>query len=124
MDFEFILSSYFCSHSEITLRDNKLSRKDRFDKVKSIVTPETLKLFWEKIKALHIDTWDSEYIDDAIFDGTQWELKVKSDFLIKKIVGSNAFPDGGIELDETPIFDELIKAVEFLIGEEDFFNLS
>lgn len=125
MYFLFIHSSYFDDHYEITLEENQLSLQSRFHMTvfdKRVVSPETLQLFWEKIKSIHLETWNNEYFDMNVLDGLQWKVEVKSDFLTKKIEGSNAFPDGGIELEKTPIFDELLKAVEFLLGEEDFFN--
>ena len=123
MYFQFIHSSYFDDDYEITLEQNQLSLQSRFQLPdKRIVNPETLELFWDKIKSIHLETWRDEYIDMNVLDGLQWEVQVKSDFLTKKIEGSNAFPDGSIGLGDTPIFDELVKTVEFLIGEEDYFK--
>jgi len=64
---------------------------------------------WQSIKdelfnELFVLSWDEEYYDPYIMDGTQWELKLKFDNRKKfKASGSNVFP---------ALFDELLEYLD------------
>ncbi|WP_423188409.1 hypothetical protein ACO1PF_07290 [Alkalibacterium sp. f15] len=64
---------------------------------------------WRAIKAylfqeLFVRSWDEDYYDSNIMDGTQWELKLKFDNRKKfKVAGSNLFP---------ALFDELLDYLD------------
>lgn len=59
---------------------------------KQYSSEETSKLL-DTFRNLHVDYWNSEYIDPCICDGTQWELSVKYKGQRGIVwVGSNAYP--------------------------------
>ncbi|OJF94591.1 hypothetical protein [Alkalibacterium sp. 20] len=64
---------------------------------------------WQTIKTylfreLFVLSWDEDYYDSNIMDGTQWELKLKFDNRKKfKVAGSNLFP---------ALFDELLEYLD------------
>lgn len=70
---------------------------------------------WQAIKdtlyhELFVMSWDEEYSDPYIMDGTQWELKLKLDGRKKfKASGSNVFPEKYDELLECldPYFEQI-----------------
>lgn len=55
---------------------------------------EETRMLLDAFEALHIEYWNSEYIDPCICDGTQWELAVKYKRQRGTVwVGSNAYPN-------------------------------
>ena len=49
--------------------------------------------FWKTVDKLKVWSWDKEYNNDDILDGTQWELEIKREGRRKRrIFGSNAYP--------------------------------
>ena len=50
--------------------------------------------FLEQFQALHIEDWNTEYMDDSVMDGTQWDLTIQFSDGHKPIEvgGSNAYP--------------------------------
>jgi hypothetical protein len=66
---------------------------------------ETLEInkrnFIRALKEINIASWDKEYIDSEILDGTQWNFEIEyNDGKKKKYSGSNDFPDNFEELCE------------------------
>ena len=62
--------------------------------------------FFEEIRALHIEEWEKEYLDDTVLDGMQWNLTFyfADGHKPVKISGSNAYP---------PHFDGLRQLMTF-----------
>ncbi|MDQ0219806.1 hypothetical protein ELQ35_16570 [Peribacillus cavernae] len=59
---------------------------------------ETSKLL-DKFNSIHVDYWNSEYIDPCVCDGTQWELAVKYKGQRDTVwEGSNAYPNNWNDL--------------------------
>ena len=49
--------------------------------------------FWKTVDKLKVWSWNKEYNNDDILDGTQWELEIKREGRRKRrIFGSNAYP--------------------------------
>ena len=49
--------------------------------------------FWRTVDKLKVWSWNKEYNNDDILDGTQWELEIKREGRKKRrIFGSNAYP--------------------------------
>lgn len=123
MDFKFTYSSYPTFFTEVVLKGNKLKFKDEFgsDGEFIVISEERVIEFWDRIKKMRLEYWKENYFS-CVLDGLQWDLDINSDFITKVISGSNEFPDGSCNLKNTPIFDRLISAIEFLIDRKDFFN--
>lgn len=67
--------------------------------------------FIRTLKEINIASWDKEYIDSEILDGTQWNFEIEyNDGKKKKYHGSNDFPDG---------FEELCKLFGIDLGWDD-----
>ena len=71
--------------------------------------------FWDEIDKQGIWNWKKSYSDNTILDGTQWELHLEKDGKIKKIWGSNDYPEN---------FDIFIKSINKIaktsISDEDY----
>lgn len=68
-------------------------------------TDEQWKTFFESIKSF-ASNWKDKYFQ-YILDGTQWEVKIITDQVVLKCIGSNDFPDD---------FDSFLQAVRDLTG--------
>lgn len=63
-----------------------------------------------RLEALGIETWRDEYINYHILDGTEWELKYKTEGNeLKKCTGINDYPENWKELNK--IMDKLTEVV-------------
>lgn len=68
--------------------------------------------FKKDIEEIKINSWNSEYLNSNILDGTQWEVKLKYKHRrLIEISGSNEFPDQ---------WDWFIKIINKYIGEDVF----
>ena len=62
---------------------------------------EEFEKFWVSAQKTGFMNWDDEYIDWDVLDGTQWEMVITSyDGSVKKIYGSNAYPESWNDLGE------------------------
>ena len=123
MYFQFIYFAYGCCDYTITLQNNQLSLESFYaPSFERTIDAQKVAQFWGQLKTIQLETWKDEYIDLNICDGEQWSVKVKTDFLIKNIEGSNDYPDGDFFVEETPIFDQLLDVVAFLLDDKDFFK--
>jgi hypothetical protein len=123
MNFNFVYSSFPTFYNEVDLKGNKLLFKKKYGEqgeVK-IISLEKLSEFWTMISMMRLEYWKENY-NSCVLDGLQWSVKIDSDFLKKEVLGSNEFPDGSCTLKNTPIFDKLIAAVEYLIEEQHYFK--
>ena len=49
--------------------------------------------FWETVDKLKVWSWEKDYFNEDVLDGTQWELMIKREGKRKRrIFGSNAYP--------------------------------
>lgn len=112
MTFDFYLGGYGRDHSyRIILKNDSLIISDyigipmpEHDKTFSVVKNED----WDKVvEFLTRCDWKRRY-DSDILDGTQWELKVKSDGVNINSYGSNAYPED---------FDDFLLLLNSVISE-------
>ena len=61
--------------------------------------------FLEAIESLHIDTWDEEYDNPDVLDGSQWslDLEYSNNVKGKHYRGSNMYPEN---------FDDFLRVIE------------
>jgi hypothetical protein len=96
-----------------SLQENGMSRSllDEGDAAdnRQTVTPAdgAWQQFAQALDALRVWSWDAEYNDPGILDGTQWSLKIRWDGKSISTHGSNAYPQQ---------FDDLKKALSALLG--------
>ena len=67
----------------------------RPEQVLNVTTPSTKEWeeFWQKVDTLKVWSWEKEYINSDIIDGTEWELRIKRKGRRRRIIsGSNAYP--------------------------------
>ncbi len=123
MEFKFTYSSFPTFFIEVELKGNQLKLRETYGSDVAPVTLSDQKVeeFWGRIKKMRLEYWKENYFS-CVIDGLQWGVDIKSDFLTKEISGSNEFPDGSCNLKNTPIFDRLISAVEFLIDKDKYFK--
>jgi len=123
VEFKFTYSSFPTFFTEVELKGNQLSFKEVYgsDADTIVLSDQKVEEFWDKIKKMRLEYWKENYFS-CVIDGLQWDVDIKSDFLTKEISGSNEFPDGSCNLKNTPIFDRLISAIEFLIDRNGFFK--
>lgn len=80
----------------ITVNDNSASFITTLwceEPIEKQYSPEETKILLDAFEALHVEYWNSEYIDPGVCDGTQWELTVKyKGQRGTGWVGSNAYP--------------------------------
>lgn len=123
MNFTFTYSSFPTFYTEVFLEDNILVFKNEYggEGVSTELSEGKIDSFWEMIKLIRLDFWKENY-SSCVLDGLQWGVKIDTEFIQKEISGVNEYPDGSCELRMTPIFDKLIDAVEFLIGDPGFYR--
>jgi len=123
MNFNFVYSSYPTFYTEVDLKGDKLIVKKEYsgNGTEKTISSEKLSEFWNMIKMMRLEYWKDNYYS-CVIDGLQWNVNIETDFLVKEISGANEFPDGSCNLKNTPIFDKLIAAIEYLIEEQGFFK--
>jgi hypothetical protein len=83
----------------------------RPDDVLNVATPSTKdwEEFWQKVDTLKVWSWEKEYINSDIIDGTEWELRIKREGRRRRrIYGLNAYPQ------PERIFNSFVKAINKL----------
>ena len=69
--------------------------------------------FWDEVDALKVWSWEKDYNNDDVLDGTQWELTIKRiGRRRRRIFGSNAYPE------PKGTFNSFIKALNKLSKSE------
>jgi len=123
MEFKFTYSSFPTFFIEVELKGTQLKLRETYgsDVAPVMLSDQKIEEFWGRIKKMRLEYWKENYFS-CVIDGLQWGVDIKSDFLTKEISGSNEFPDGSCNLKNTPIFDRLISAVEFLIDKDKYFK--
>lgn len=116
--FEFSIGGYSYGYKKLVLRDFSYHCYfDRFELQNDISPPlhlseEEMEKFIKGLNESDLLTWDKEYQNNLILDGTQWSVKMTYNGNLKKhIYGSNDCPKG---------FEKLIVACDYLIGESFF----
>ena len=67
----------------------------RPEQVLNVTTPSTKdwEEFWQTVDTLKVWSWEKEYVNSEICDGTEWELKIKRKGRRRRnIYGFNAYP--------------------------------
>ena len=73
--------------------------------------------FWSQMDIIEVWSWDKVYINQNMFDGTQWELLInKKGRRKRRIYGSNLYPK------PTKKFKELIYGINNLLEKEFLFS--
>lgn len=123
MNFNFVYSSFPTFYAEVDLKDNQLTFKKKYgEEVEAkTISEEKLSGFWSMIKMMRLEYWKDNYYS-CVLDGLQWNVSIDTDFLKKEISGANEFPDGSCNLKNTPVFDKLISAIEYLVEEQKYFR--
>ena len=83
----------------------------RPDEVLNVTTPskKDWEEFWLTVDALKVWSWEKEYINSDIIDGTEWELRIKREGRRRRrIYGLNAYPQ------PERIFNSFVKAINKL----------
>ena len=85
----------------------------RPEEVLNVTTPSTKEWeeFWQTVDTLKVWSWEKEYINSDIIDGTEWELRIKREGRRRRrISGLNAYPQ------PKGTFNSFIKAINKLSG--------
>lgn len=96
---------YSVNRQESELKGLEQAKEDDFKLMKTLKPTEVYQLL-ELTDDLKVRDWKNEYNNNSILDGEQWLMKIKfADGVIKKIKGSNAYPDNWEE------FQRRVRAV-------------
>ena len=83
----------------------------RPEEVLNVTTPSTKEWeeFWQTVDTLKVWSWEKNYINRGVIDGTQWELRIKRKGRRRRtIFGSNAYPQ------PKGTFNSFVKAINKL----------
>lgn len=98
---------------EVEISDNPSPNSINFNS--HLIDSNKWQEFWEEIDKQGVWNWEDSYSDNTILDGTQWELRLEKEDKIKKIYGSNEYPEN---------FDMFIKSINKIaktsISDEDY----
>ncbi len=138
--FSFQIGGYFEGDKQIIIKnDNSFElMKSQYGISENIISTENLlsqnsiDKLTKVLNDISFLSWEKNYTDNDVMDGTQWEIKIKYNNLqkVKKSFGSNAYPfvDKTNEniisfktLDNSPDFIKLIKVLNEIINKKDFF---
>ncbi len=136
--FYFQIGGYFEGNRQIIIKDNYFElMKSQYGFSENILSKEnhlTINSISSLIKVLNdisLLSWDENYSNEYVMDGTQWEIEIKYNNLkkIKKSFGSNQFPYvdkinntiSSKNSDNTPDFLKLIVVLNKIIKKKNFF---
>lgn len=74
-------------------------------------SPDDWDDFWKRLESLGVWSWEKEYVQHDVCDGTNWSLELKRRGASFSAAGSNAFPEH---------FDSFCNAVANLAGGRSF----
>ena len=100
-------------HHQLLMGGEPEDEEARPDDVLNITTPSTKEWeeFWQTVDTLKVWSWEKEYINSDIIDGTEWELRIKREGRRRRrISGLNAYPQ------PKGTFNSFIKAINKLSG--------
>ena len=116
----FFIGGFFGGYERIIWLNGKLyhlmdgvseDEEIRPDQVLNVTTPSTKEWeeFWQTVDTLKVWSWEKEYINSDIIDGTEWELRIKREGRRRRrIYGLNAYPQ------PERIFNSFVKAINKL----------
>ena len=100
----FFIGGFFGGYESIIWLNGKLyhlmdgepeDEEVRPDEVLNVTTPskKDWEKFWLTVDTLKVWSWEKEYVNSEICDGTEWELKIKRKGRRRRnIYGLNAYP--------------------------------
>jgi hypothetical protein len=110
--------------SQYGFSENILSKENH-------LTINSISSLIEVLNDISLLSWDENYSNEDVMDGTQWEIEIKYNNLkkIKKSFGSNQFPYvdkinntiSSKNSDNTPDFLKLIVVLNKIIKKKNFF---
>ena len=118
----FFIGGFFGGYERIIWFNGKLyhlmdgepeDEEVRPEEVLNVTTPSTKEWeeFWQTVDTLKVWSWEKEYINSDIIDGTEWELRIKREGRRRRrISGLNAYPQ------PKGTFNSFIKAINKLSG--------
>ena len=118
----FFIGGFFGGYERIIWLNGKLyhlmngepeDEEVRPEEVLNVTTPSTKEWeeFWQTVDTLKVWSWEKEYINSDIIDGTEWELRIKREGRRRRrISGLNAYPQ------PKGTFNSFIKAINKLSG--------
>lgn len=71
--------------------------------------------FWKKLEKLQVWSWEPEYPNPGIMDGTQWSIDLEWGGRSLHSKGDNNYPDG-VDGEPGRNFLRFLRAVQLLIG--------
>ena len=103
---DFSIGGFFGGYERIIWQNNKLhhqffeqaypeDEEVKPDEVLNVTTPskKDWEKFWLTVDTLKVWSWEKEYVNSEICDGTEWELKIKRKGRRRRnIYGLNAYP--------------------------------
>ena len=116
----FFIGGFFGGYERIISLNGKLyhlmdgnpeDEEVRPEEVLNVTTPSTKEWeeFWQTVDTLKVWSWEKEYINSDIIDGTEWELRIKREGRRRRrIYGLNAYPQ------PERIFNSFVKAINKL----------
>ena len=116
----FFIGGFFGGYERIIWLNGKLyhlmdgvseDEEIRPGQVLNVTTPSTKdwEEFWQTVDTLKVWSWEKEYINSDIIDGTEWELRIKREGRRRRrIYGLNAYPQ------PERIFNSFVKAINKL----------
>jgi len=116
----FFIGGFFGGYERIIWLNGKLyhlmdgepeDEEVRPEEVLNVTTPSTKEWeeFWQTVDTLKVWSWEKEYINSDIIDGTEWELRIKREGRRRRrIYGLNAYPQ------PERIFNSFVKAINKL----------
>lgn len=135
--FKFFIGGYFGHSGEMIISDGKMkissfSRESvHIDTEILPFTTENKELLLHVLNKIHIDKWNSAYLNESILDGTHWDCEIKfNETTHLKTGGSNAYPmivskkplivesNSG---SKSPEFKKLLKTLNLLADKKDLF---
>jgi len=116
LELEFEIGGFPEGPHRLILEGNKISVTpppwdDQSDAFSHRPSDEEWMEFFQSLKKLKVWDWKEDYFNEWIQDGTQWELRIRTDSFKLDSGGSNKFPTN---------FDEFTKSINKLINKDYF----
>ena len=92
----FSIGGFSGDYEKVILKNEKLYHffeRSFFEEDFIIPSVKDWNEFWETVDKLKVWSWEKDYHNNDVLDGTQWELMIKREGKRKRrIFGSNAYP--------------------------------
>ena len=89
------------------------------EKVIIAPTPAQWQKFWKVADKINIWSWEADYPNPGIMDGTNWSIKIKWCEKYIESMGDNNYPGGNSD-EPGPSFNKFLRAVQGLMGGLEF----